>query len=294
MKILIRTARWMTSLWVLLAVVGCATHNSPEAPLKLKVMTYNIRIGAGGGAWPSDPSVMNLKPVMKLVAEQAPDLVGLQEVDQFRKRSAMVDQPAKLAEGLGMNVAFAEAYTVKTGAPHDEKYGVGLLTKHKILSQERFPLFKLDYSKTHPNYPDYFSEQRVLLHAPVQIHGQTVHVFVTHLGLTADQRQEQLKQIAEITAQYAGPKILMGDFNAQPSEAGLKLLGDRLQDVLTVTQKSAEERKSFPAGPNPRNAIDYIFASPEFRVLSARVIRDESLASDHNPVLAELELLPSK
>lgn len=273
---------------VVLGLTGCATAN--REPLALKVMTYNIRIGGGGGAWPGDPAQFNLEPAAQVIEAQGPDIAGLQEVDQYRQRSAMMNQPALLRERLNMNAVFAEAYTVNTGAEHPEKYGVALLSKHPIQPHTRFPLFKPDYSKSHPNYPDYYSEQRVLMYAPVEVGGRQVHVFVTHLGLTRDQRERQIQQIAEITARYNGPKVLMGDFNAEPDEPAMKLLLSTFTDALDAAGATSEGRKSFPGGLEPKTAIDYIFVSPEFRVMSAKVIRDASLASDHNPVVAELEL----
>jgi endonuclease/exonuclease/phosphatase family metal-dependent hydrolase len=254
-------------------------------------MTYNIRIGAGGGEWPRDPTKFNLEPVAKIIAAHAPDIVGLQEVDQFRQRSAGMNQPVWLSEHLKMNVAFAPAYSVATGAARDEHYGVALLARQPILPHERFLLFKPDYSQSHPQYPRYFSEQRVLLYVPVTLGNRQIHVFVTHLGLTKDQRQQQAKQIVETAASHPGPKILMGDFNAEPDEPWMAALSSLFRDALAVVKTSPEARKSFPAGTQPRGSIDYIFVSPDFRVLSACVIRDVTLASDHNPVLAELELL---
>jgi endonuclease/exonuclease/phosphatase family metal-dependent hydrolase len=91
-------------------------------------------------------------------------------------------------------------------------------------------------------------------------------------------------------AQTKGPKILMGDFNAEPEEPAIKQLSEKLQDTQTIVNRSREERKSYPAGEKSEEAIDYIFVSREFRVLSASVLRDKTLASDHNPVIAEVEL----
>ncbi len=279
----------LTGFLALLAMTGCQTPGQKEAPV-IKVMSYNIRIGAGGGEWPSDPKVFNLEPAAVVIASQQPDLAGLQEVDRFRPRSAKMDQPALLKEKLKMNTAFAPAYTVPVAGASAEEYGVALLSKHSVLSQRRFPLFKADYRQSHPEYPDYYSEQRVLLYSPVFIQGRVVHVFVTHLGLTEDQRERQIAQIAEITAGYKGPKILMGDFNAEPGEPAIAQLRKQFQDALDAVGTSPEMRKSFPGGPSPRNAIDYIFVSPEFEVVSAQVVRDASIASDHNPVIAELRL----
>jgi endonuclease/exonuclease/phosphatase family metal-dependent hydrolase len=162
-----------------------------------------------------------------------------------------------------------------------------------MLPPERVPLYKPDYRQSHPQYPDYFSEQRVLLVAPVKVGNRQIHVLVTHLGLTVDQRERQVREIAEVAARIPGPKILLGDFNAEPDEPAMRDLQASFQDALTVVRATSEERKSYPGGLRPTGAIDYIFVSPEFRVLNARVIRDATLASDHNPVVAELKL-PAK
>jgi endonuclease/exonuclease/phosphatase family metal-dependent hydrolase len=284
-----RTAGRVLSFLLLLVGIGCRTPQTGSFDT-LKVMTYNIRIGAGGGEWPADPREFKLEPVARVIAQLQPDLVGLQEVDRFRPRSAGMDQPALLSERLQMNAVFAPAYTVPVGSMPDEEYGVALLAKYRALPHSRFPLYKPDYRQSHPQYPDYYSEQRVLLYAPVPIHGRTVHVFVTHLGLTVDQRERQISQIAEITSKYTGPKLLMGDFNAEPVEPAMALLRKQFQDALELAGATPEMRKSFPCGRQPKVAIDYIFASKEFKVVSARVVRDTSLASDHNPVIVELEL----
>jgi endonuclease/exonuclease/phosphatase family metal-dependent hydrolase len=271
---------------------GCGTP-AAEQPVRLKVMTYNVRIGVGGGEWHTDPQRINLEPVARVIAEHGPDIVGLQEVDQFRKRSAGMNQSAWMAGRLKMNVAFVPAYSVPTEVREDEHYGVALLARQPMLPPERVPLYKPDYRQSHPQYPDYFSEQRVLLVAPVKVGNRQIHVLVTHLGLTVDQRERQVREIAEVAARIPGPKILLGDFNAEPDEPAMRDLQASFQDALTVVRATSEERKSYPGGLRPTGAIDYIFVSPEFRVLNARVIRDATLASDHNPVVAELKL-PAK
>lgn len=283
----------MGAAWaaVALSATGCRCAQE-TAPLRLTVMSYNIRVGIGGGEWHNEPARINLEPIAQLIETHRPDLVGLQEVDQFRKRTGGMDQPAWLSTRLKMHVAFQPAFSVVGENGRLEHYGVALLSRHPMGSSTAFKLFRPDYRATHPGYPDYYGEQRVLLYAPVEVAGRTVHVFVTHLGLTADQRAKQIEQIAEITARYQGPKILVGDFNAEPDEPAMGLLSRHFQDALSAVGASADARRSFPAGLNPRKAIDYIFVSAEFRVRNARVIRDATLASDHNPVIAEIELPP--
>lgn len=277
----------------------CACNSTSPArggkksePTQLKVMTYNIRIGKLGGEWNNDPKKVDLGPVATLIAKHSPDVVGLQEVDRHRQRTSGMDQPASLSKKLGMNIEFQPAYSVSTSSGTNEEYGIAVMTRWPLKGSERFAMFKPDYRLTNPKYPDYYSEQRALLHSQTTIKGRTVHLFVTHLGLTEDQRDKQIRQIAEITKRFHGPKILLGDFNAEPHEKAFEALRGQFQDALAVQRASLEERKSYPAGRSSTEAIDYIFVSPEFRVLKASVIHDETLASDHNPVIAELELKP--
>ena len=284
------------------AVVICATgfadrpkkiekrREVSKGPLVLRLMTYNIRIGAGGGNWDGNPAKINLAPVAKIISAQHADFVGMQEVDCFRPRSAGINEPKWLSQALSMKVAFEPAYSIPGRNGLNEDYGVALLSPNWIHSFERFLLFKPDYTKSHTNYPDYFSEQRILLHALVTIRSRSIHVFVTHLGLTPDQREEQIRQIVEVMARYEGPKVLLGDFNAEPTSAEMSPLFREYRDALAEGGIKNDGRKSFPVGNNSREAIDYIFVSNEFHVLNAKVIRDSTSASDHNPVFAEVEL----
>ena len=58
------------------------------------------------------------------------------------------------------------------------------------------------------------------------------------------------------------------------------------------TRSFLEDTPTFPSA-SPRIKIDYVLFRPEARwkVLETKVI-DEKVASDHNPVLVVLELLP--
>lgn len=265
-------------------------RDASNEPLRLKLMTYNIRIGAGGGTANVKPTNLSLTPIAKVISPHDLDLVGLEEVDCFRKRSGGMNQPKWFSDRLSMKAAFAPAVSIPTREGLNEDYGVALLSPHWIHSFERFPLFKPDYRKSHPNYPDHYSEPRVLLHALVSIRSRSVHVFVTHLGLTADQREKQVRQIVEIMARFEGPKILLGDFNAEPTSPEMAPLFREYRDTLSEAGVKNNERKSFPAGENSKSAVDYIFVSSDFHVRNAKVVRDSSLASNHNPVIAEVEL----
>ena len=99
----------------------------------------------------------------------------------------------------------------------------------------------------------------------------------------------EAKAINKLFAKEGDPTrtILAGDMNATPEAEPIQVLLQRWTNAI--------DDPPAPSAPsvNPRSRIDYIFyrGVSDFRQMSSKVI-DESLASDHRPVLAELELLP--
>ena len=264
----------------------------PRAPdpkaIHLKVMTYNIRGGKGGAK--DGHAMADLEPVAKIIAREAPDLVALEEVDRLRKRSQETDQAEWLGKRLGLMPAFEWAFQLDPKPPGREQYGVAVLSRLPLAPPQRHFLYKPDYRTTRPELADYFSEQRILLQTTITVRGVTLHFFCTHLGLTPDQLEKQTQEIVEIASKVKGPVIIAGDFNGKPQDRPMAPLYAAFREVQADYGVNAKDQKSFPVGTESRVAIDHIFVSPEFRVLKAEVVRDETLASDHNPVVAELEL----
>ena len=71
-----------------------------EDPIQLKVLCYNIHYGQGmDGEY-------DIPRLAKVISDQQPDIVALQEVDVAVRRSGQVHQAQKLAELTGMKVRF--------------------------------------------------------------------------------------------------------------------------------------------------------------------------------------------
>ena len=285
-----RLVPWLLS--ALLALVLSITWMSypglldaPENPT-LTVMSYNIRVGVGGGAQRL-PAAEGLEKVARVIERYKPDVLLVQEIEKGAERTQGLNEVDWLRRRLDFtSAAFAPA--IRDGS---WSYGVALFGRFQAqVSSGTYLLYKPDYSESHPEYPAYYSEQRVLLRATGCIGDTTLSFYCTHLGLTADQRERQVQDILQHLERESHPIILGGDFNAQPGSAELKPLRERYRDVFEVLSVPMEQRWSFPAGTSPKRAIDTIFVSPGIEVLRAFVIRDESLASDHNPVVAELRL----
>lgn len=266
--------------------VSCAGFFEGFGRKTLTVMSYNIRVGVGGEE-ERLPAAEGLEKVARVIERYAPDVLLVQEIDKGAERTQGLNEVDWLMRRLDFtHAAFAPA--IRDGS---WSYGVGIFGRFPAkVSSQRYLLYKPDYSESHPGYPAYYSEQRVLLRATTCIEGTTLSLYCTHLGLTPDQRERQVQDILQHLDRESHPIILGGDFNAKPGSAELKPLADRYRDVFEVLEVPMEQRRSFPAGATPKRAIDTIFVSPEIEVLRAFVVRDESLASDHNPVVVELQL----
>lgn len=270
---------------LLLSIVSISVAESE--PVEFTVMTYNVKAGFGGEEKRLQPEE-GLERVARIIEEHDPDVVILQEIDLNFKRSDYIDEMDWLKNRLSWRgAAFGPA--IKSGTSF---YGVGILLKNaqRTTGGAKHNLFKPDYSESHPEHPGYFSEQRVLLHVSAIVKGVTVDFYSTHLGLTADQRVEQVKQISEITANRPNPVIIGGDFNATFESAEMEPLRNSLLNPFEVLKVPEEERLTFPDGVKPDRGIDGFFVSEDVRIKEVKVILDETAASDHNPVVMKVQV----
>jgi endonuclease/exonuclease/phosphatase family metal-dependent hydrolase len=241
-----------------------------------------------------------------VVEAQAPDALALQEVDENMARSRRIAQSDWFARRIRANGLFAPAMEYDGG-----QYGIALLARLPIQSHERRLLYLPQYGDADQR-PRHDSEQRVMLAATVLLASLSrpgsvgsdagegaLKLIVTHLGLTPDQRSVQVQQLADFARSWHGslPTVIMGDFNCEPDAPELAPMYEHFQDACAVCRLSGDARFTFPSGARGarcedgwRGAIDYVWASPDVKICSAQVIFDESRASDHQPVVAEIEI----
>ncbi len=258
---------------------GPAAHATARPHVRLRVMAYNIQAGAG-----SD-HVFDLERQAKVIESEHPDLVGLEEVDvDWATRSDYVDEASWLAHRLHMRVFFAPIYTLppdRTGAPERE-FGVALLSRFPILRARNLDITRLSTQDPNPvpaPAPG-FPEVQVLAH------GRPLWIYVTHLDYRADPgvRVTQVADMKKIMDRRHGPKLLLGDFNAQPDDPELAPLWSGLTDAMTVAGQRTTP--TWPADV-PTKRIDYVtFSSADVEVSGVHV--PDTLASDHRPVVADL------
>lgn len=224
-------------------------------PRDLTVTTFNIK---GGRVSPGE-----LGGIADVIRASGADVVLLQEVDQNRRRSGNVDQPAIIASHLGMQSVFgANDWITDRGG-----YGTAILS--------RFPIDGSD--NTHlPNRDG--KEQRGVLRANIIVEGQRLVVFNTHLDHTSDSlRRSQIAAVMSKVNAYDGAKLLGGDLNAGSgsgvlgtalgslSDAGASLGsshdgGGRVDYLLPNSWLAAGDGNVSPTGLSDHHAVSIDFS----------------------------------
>jgi endonuclease/exonuclease/phosphatase family metal-dependent hydrolase len=134
--------------------------------------------------------------------------------------------------------------------------------------------------------------QRGTAIAVLRLDGATFAVAGTHLDLVEETRLRHIGELDRAIAQYVRadvPTFVAGDMNAEPGSKTWNALTANRTDAFAAAGIGSAFTSS---SANPHQRIDGIFADPRITVREARVIDhpDVKIASDHLPILAELEL----
>lgn len=248
---------------------ACAPDASPadqppnrQGARPLRVLAYNVKHGRGMDG------VVDLERVAAVIRAQDADVVTLQEIDDGCRRTGGVDQARVLGELCGMRHVFCEFMPYQGG-----RYGMALLSRHPIVETTNVVL--------PPG-----AEPRAAVEARIRVPGAATDVVVTGIHLYATE-PERLEQARVLVARYADaevPVILAGDFNSERGSPVMALLGGH----WSVPAKTGDA-DTFPADA-PVKEIDFALVRGDgCRVVRTAVVR-ESVASDHRPILLDVEL----
>ena len=128
-----------------------------------------------------------------------------------------------------------------------------------------------------------------MLRVEVKIAGKTINFVTTHLDYQFDDgRLFEAEQLLRFLQPVKGALIVVGDFNDEPSGSASRLMVKGFADAWLQSQ-AKESGLSYPAD-KPNKRIDYIFIrrADNLRMKKAWVVNTQ--ASDHLPVIADLEL----
>ena len=258
----------LTPLLSRLTIVTLLVLFASSTPGKtIRVMTYNIHVGVGMD------KKLDLPRIAEVINKQHADLVGLQEVDRGVERTGRIDEIAELAKLTKMDYAFAFNLKYQGG-----QYGVAILS--------RFPIRATDHH-LYKNLRE--AERRGFIRAEVLIGGRVVNFVTTHLDYQyEDGRVYEAEQLLSGLEDVKGPLIVVGDFNDIPAGGAYKLMSGKFADAW-MESHAAGEGLSYPAD-KPAKRIDYILPRIDDSIKAKRAWIPETLASDHVPVVADLEI----
>ncbi|MCA1660074.1 MAG: endonuclease/exonuclease/phosphatase family protein, partial [Verrucomicrobiaceae bacterium] len=239
---------------------------------RLRVATYNVHGCVGIDGRRSETRIA------EVIANFGADVVGLQELDVGRARSAGVDQARLIAEQLGWKSIFEPAMRHA-----DEHYGNAIIS--------RFPLRLHRVCNLDGRGTWYCRETRVALWVEAETEHGLLHVVNTHFGLGRAEGFRQADQLA--SAEWIGgavadlPLVMLGDFNSLPGWRAHRAVAKQLRDLRVELNSGAH--RTFPTR-FPLLAVDHILVNAALRPVSLRVQRDavSRIASDHYPLVAEL------
>ena len=249
-------------LLVLLSfTIGCGGESSKQKKEDqiLKIASYNVRNAKGMD------NVTDFDRVAKVINDMDAHAVAIQELDSATERSKDLVVLDELAKRTNMYASFNGSIEYRGG-----KYGNGILTKEKPLSQEGIPLPGSE-------------EKRSLLIVELE----DFVLCCTHLSLTEADRQTSINLIKLHTEKYdSKPVFLAGDLNAKPESSEIRVLSS------TWAMLSDSTEPTFRSD-NPDRVIDYIFLKPNDKYshkIIGRGVVDEPMASDHRPLWAEVKI----
>ncbi len=260
----------LLSVFMTLGLVGlCACDGQKTA--SLKIMSYNIRHGAGMD------EVLDLSRAAAIIKAQAPDLCGLQEIDHYCSRTDSLGQTEFLAEQTSMVGNFGKFMDYQGG-----EYGMATLSAKPLLSTKVLQL------------PDGIHEPRSAIIHEVEI-AKDCHIIFVNVHFDwinnaegSASRLNQAKALVAYVDTIDKAVIITGDFNCTPDSP-------TMQYFYTQGFEFAEkgtDNLSFQ-GSN-KGEIDHVIyrntVSQKINLKSIKLL-DEPVASDHRPLVAELEVV---
>ena len=307
----------------------------------LKVMTWNIQYlagkryvfwydlddGSGADERPTPEDLAyNLDEVARVIRDEQPDIVLLQEVSDGAKNTDYTDQLALLQERVtDLYPCSSQAFDWKADfVPLPHIFGsvgtkLATLSRYHIERAERIQLPIQDSNLLARQ----FQPKRALLVSYLSLRdGGQMAVINTHLDRLAqgtDTQQRQVQATSQLLDKFESsgtPWLIGGDFNLLPlgqyrrlppeqrsryqADSALHVLWDKYPMIPDNTEVGGIDRSKwlthFPNDPSisgPDRTVDYLFYSPHLKRVDARVRREDTLLiSDHLPVIGRF-LLPA-
>jgi len=288
-------------LWCRQGFAGAGPNPAETYDLKLRVMSFNIRYGTandGENHWKNRRDM-----VFDLLRNHKSDVVGLQEALKFQ-----IDEIIKAVPMFGM---------VGVGRDDGKTKGeyCAILYNRERLAVGQSGTFWLSDTPDVPGSITWGNDcTRICTWTRFveKNSGKAFYVYNLHLDhVSQPSREKSVVLVAERIGQRKNkePFVITGDFNAGENNPAILFLKGKaaldnrmggqsknplaVVDTFRVLHPDAKDVGTFNQfkGNRKGDKIDYIFTTPDVKVLEAAILRDNingRYPSDHYPVKAEL------
>lgn len=285
------------------------------------VFFYDTLNGDGPDTRPSPESLARtLDEVTRVIRQEQPDLILLQEVDRDSRRTDYQDQLALLQERLGgaFPCAATTYYHRAAFVPHPSIMGrVGLslvtLSRYRLDTATRYQLPRICGDPVTVA----FNFRRAVLGVTLPVQGGApLSAFNTHMDAFAqgcDTMQRQAAFVNDLLGATPTPWVMGGDFNLLGTRAAYDRLRERERAYFNPQTELAPLLAKFGSFPSPAQidsgdpafftheandpvvgradrTIDYFLYSPDLQRADERVRQDRPKISDHYAMLTTLTL----
>lgn len=236
----------------------------------MRILSYNIHKGIGGR-----DRRYRLERILEVIELENPDILCLQEVSRYNRRSRFHDQPSLMAHYFNAeSKLFQLNVHLKTGG-----YGNLILSRWPIETQHQISLRR---NRKKPR-----GAQIVTIQTPEGM----LHLINFHLGLAERERHWQIERLVNhhlFQESQHLPTLIAGDCNDWRNSLGNGALESHNFTQITAP---ASRFRTFPAY-LAVGSLDKAFYRGNMTIRHARVVRTQlaRLASDHLPLVVDFHL----
>ena len=235
----------------------------------MRVLSYNIHKGVGGR-----DRRYRIERIIRVIEEENPDFICLQEVDRNVRRSRFDDQPRRLSEVLHAVSLFQLNVHLKAGG-----YGNLILSRWPFRGHHQISLRR---ARRKPR-----GAQLVVVDTPVG----ALHLVNWHLGLNEKERHWQVDHLLthRLYRESAHlPTLIIGDTNDWRNTLAA---GPFARHGFAHVTGPPSRFRTFPAY-LPMGSLDKAYCHGAIRIQHARVVHGALArdASDHLPLVVDFHL----
>jgi endonuclease/exonuclease/phosphatase family metal-dependent hydrolase len=227
--------------------------------------------------------------ILSLIQEINPDILCCQEITTDSHINPKRDVPKEINQALNGEYRYYEVLSSLDNQPGS--MGNAIISKFPIVESRSILV------QEGGDDINYSAQNRGYLETSIKIDGKVLTIGTTHLSyvdgfVETETRNKEADKLLDFIKGNKKRYVIMGDFNSAPGSSTVKKIEAKLKSVGPDNKRPTFTTKPFRHNDFIVNGLewrlDYIFASPDIKVLSSKIINTDY--SDHLPILAEIEI----